>query len=179
MVFIIKDRKVEVTPDDEGFKGSYFRAILEENPRKSGHQKLKVRYLTLLNEDGSAPLTKIVDQSLIRPVPPENLNNSVVFEKGSVVDAYLKHGWWTGVVIKSMEDEKYLVYFDSPPDIIQFERKQLRVHLDWTFLKWVRPDNKVLIYLVLNCFSFLLHVKVLNFTIRCFMFVVFEGIDQI
>lgn len=147
MVFIREDCNVEVFSEDEGFKGSYYRAILEENPTKSEHKKIKVRYLTLLNEDRSAPLTKIVDQSCIRPVPPEDLNNGVVFEEGSVVDAYLKRGWWTGVVIKTMEDEKYLVYFDSTPDIIQFDKKLLRVHLDWTGLKWIRPDKKVLIFL--------------------------------
>ncbi|CAE5957192.1 unnamed protein product [Arabidopsis arenosa] len=145
MLFIRKDDRVEVFFEEEELKGSYYRAILEDNPTKSGHKKLKVRYLTLLNGDRSAPLTEFVDQSLIRPVPSEDVNDGVVFEEGLMVDAYLKYGWWTGVVVKTMEDEKFLVYFDCPPDIIQLERKILRVHFDWTGFKWIRPVNKELV----------------------------------
>ncbi|XP_019098943.1 PREDICTED: DUF724 domain-containing protein 2-like [Camelina sativa] len=49
------------------------------------------------------------------------------------------------------EDGKYLVYFDSRPDVIQFEKKNLRVHLDWTGFKWVRPKNKELVNSVFSC----------------------------
>lgn len=137
---IRKDSAVEVSSEDEGFKGAWYRAILQENPTKSGRKKLQVRYTTLVDEDRSSLLTEVVGQRFIRPVPPEDLNE---FEEGSVVDADLKDGWWTGVVIKKLEDEKFLVYFDSPPDVIQFEKKQLRTHLDWIGSKWVRPENKV------------------------------------
>lgn len=97
----------------------------------------------MFDEDRWAPLTKFVDQSLIRPVPPEDVNDGVVFEEGLIVDAYLQKGWWTGVVVKTLEDEKCWVYFDSPPDIIEVEKKKLRIHLDWTGFKWVQPDYKV------------------------------------
>ncbi|KAL9305776.1 DUF724 domain-containing protein 2 [Arabidopsis thaliana] len=151
MIFIRKDDKVEVFSEEEELKGSYYRAILEDNPTKSGHNKLKVRYLTQLNEHRLAPLTEFVDQRFIRPVPSEDVNDGVVFVEGLMVDAYLKDGWWTGVVVKTMEDEKFLVYFDCPPDIIQFEKKKLRVHLDWTGFKWIRPDNKELVKSVFSC----------------------------
>ncbi|CAL9214549.1 unnamed protein product [Arabidopsis halleri] len=144
MVFIRKDCKVEVYCEED-FKESWYRAILEDDPTESGRKKLKVRNLTLLDKNPWSPLTEFVDQSLIRPVPPEDLNDGVVFEEGLMVDAYLKYGWWTCVVIKTLEDEKCWVYFDSPPDIIEVENKKLRVHLDWTGFKWVRPDNKELV----------------------------------
>ncbi|KAG2314999.1 hypothetical protein Bca52824_018121 [Brassica carinata] len=99
----------------------------------------------MLKEDRSSPLTETVDHSLIRPVPPED--DGAVLGEGSVVDAYYKDGWWSGLVVKRKEEDDpitYLVSFDSPPDINQFERKQLRAHLDWTGSKWVRPENKEL-----------------------------------
>ncbi|ESQ56247.1 hypothetical protein EUTSA_v10027025mg [Eutrema salsugineum] len=141
MLPITQDCYVEVSYEKDEFKGGWYRAILEESPTKS--EMLRVHYTTLLTEDGSTPLTEIVDQSLIRPVPPEDMSHGgAVFEEGSMVDAYHKDGWWSCLVLKRKEvDDTYLVYFDSPPDIIQFEKKQLRAHLDWTGSKWVRPEN--------------------------------------
>ncbi|CAH2079239.1 unnamed protein product [Thlaspi arvense] len=143
---ITKDSEVEVSYSKNGFKGIWYRAILKETPTKSEHKLLRVRYKTLLKKDGSGPLSEIVDQRLIRPVPPEDLNVSGAgFEEGSLVNANYKNSWWRGVVVKRKEDDTYLVYFNSPPDIIQFERKQLRAHLDWTSSKWVRPKNTELV----------------------------------
>ncbi|CAA7014295.1 unnamed protein product [Microthlaspi erraticum] len=147
MLSMAKDCEVEVSSEDEGFKGAWYRAILQENPTKSGRKKLQICYMTLVDEDGSSLLTELVEQRLIRPVPPEdpNPNNGVDFEEGSVVDADLKDGWWTGVVVKKMaDDDKFLVYFDHPPDLMQFQRKQLRTHLDLIGSEWVRPENKEL-----------------------------------
>ncbi|EOA37307.1 hypothetical protein CARUB_v10010977mg [Capsella rubella] len=142
---IMKDCEVEVSSEEEGFEGAWFRAILEEAPRCLASEELRVRYLTLLDMDGSSPLIEHIEQRFIRPVPPEeNRQKDVVLEEGTVVDADHKDGWWTGVVVKKLEDENYLVYFDLPPDIIQFERKHLRVHLNWTGSKWVRPEIKEL-----------------------------------
>ncbi|RID49940.1 hypothetical protein BRARA_H00702 [Brassica rapa] len=141
---ITKDTEVEVSYEEDGVKGAWYRAILEDSPTKSQRKLLRVRYRTLLKEDLSSHLTEIVDHSLIRPVPPKD-DGAEEFEEGSVVDAYYKGGWWSGLVVKRKEEDgTYLVYFDSPPDINQFERKQLRAHLDWSGSKWVRPENKEL-----------------------------------
>ncbi|XP_010474951.1 PREDICTED: DUF724 domain-containing protein 1-like [Camelina sativa] len=146
---IRKDCEVEICSEGDGLKIAWYRrAILEETPTSntvSGSKtKLRVRYTTtMLNEDGSSP--KTVEQRLIRPVPPANLCSSgVVLEEGSVVDADYKGRWWTGVLVKKMEDGRCLVYFDLLPDIVQFQTKQLRAHLDWTGSKWVRPEAKEL-----------------------------------
>ncbi|CAH8251013.1 unnamed protein product [Arabidopsis lyrata] len=141
---IFKDCEVEICSQEEGFRNAWYRAILEETPTNpnSESKKLRVRYMNLLNKEGASPQT--VEQGFIRPVPPENLYNGVVLEEGTVVDADYKQGWWTGVVKKKMEDGSYLVYFDFPPDIIQFETKHLRAHLDWTGKEWVRPEVREL-----------------------------------
>ncbi|KAG7575226.1 Agenet domain plant type [Arabidopsis suecica] len=135
-----KDSEVEVSSEEEGFADAWFRGILQENPTKSGRKKLRVRYLTLLNDDGLSPLVENIEPRFIRPVPPEYEYKGIALEEGSVVDADHKDGWWTGVIIKKLENGKFWVYYDSPPDIIEFHRNQLRAHLRWTGWKWDRPD---------------------------------------
>ncbi|KAG2326064.1 hypothetical protein Bca52824_008792 [Brassica carinata] len=143
-MFIAKGREVEVTCEEEGFVGAWYRAILEETPTSSGRKKLRVRYTSLLQEDCSTLFTEAVEQRLIRPVPPDYLKDGVVLEERSVVDADHNDGWWKGVIVKKMvEDDQFLVRFDSPPDMIQFDRQQLRPHFDWTGSEWVRSQDKV------------------------------------
>ncbi|XP_048597579.1 uncharacterized protein LOC106441888 isoform X14 [Brassica napus] len=98
----------------------------------------------MFNEDGVSPLKETIERSFIRPVPPECLNEGVVFKEGSVVDAYFNNGWWTGVIVVERPDGSFLVYFDDPPDIMRFIRSQLRPHADWIGSKWVKSKNKVL-----------------------------------
>ncbi|KAF8077250.1 hypothetical protein N665_1053s0006 [Sinapis alba] len=118
MQSITKDCEVEVSYDKNGVKGAWYRATLEDSPTKSQRKKLlRVRYTKLLKEDRSSHLTETVDHSLIRPVPPED--DGAVLGEGSVVDAYYKGGWWSGLVVKRKEEDDpitYLISFDSPPD---------------------------------------------------------------
>ncbi|CAN7059306.1 unnamed protein product, partial [Brassica rapa subsp. trilocularis] len=136
--------EVEVSIQEDGFRGSWYRAILEQNPTRVTGKKLRVSYKTMFNEDGVIPLKETIERSFIRPVPPECLNEGVVFKEGSVVDAYFNNGWWTGVIVVERPDGSFLVYFDDPPDIMRFIRSQLRPHADWIGSKWVKSKNKVL-----------------------------------
>ncbi|CAN7091230.1 unnamed protein product, partial [Brassica rapa subsp. narinosa] len=136
--------EVEVSIQEDGFRGSWYRAILEQNPTRVTGKKLRVSYKTMFNEDGVSPLKETIERSFIRPVPPECLNEGVVFKEGSVVDAYFNNGWWTGVIVVERPDGSFLVYFDDPPDIMRFIRSQLRPHADWIGSKWVKSKNKVL-----------------------------------
>ncbi|KAH0859956.1 LOW QUALITY PROTEIN: hypothetical protein HID58_088217 [Brassica napus] len=118
------------------------RAILEKNPTRVKGEKLRVCYKTLLHEDGVNPCKETIERCFIRPVPPECLNEGVVFKEGSVVDAYFNNGLWTGVIV--VPDGSFFVYFDDPPDTMIFIRSQLRPHADWIGFKWVKSKNKVL-----------------------------------
>ncbi|KAG2275009.1 hypothetical protein Bca52824_057564 [Brassica carinata] len=136
--------EVEVSLQEDGFKGSWLRAILEQNLTRVKGEKLRVCYKTLLHEDGVNPCKETIERCFIRTVPPECLNEGVVFKEGSVVDAYFNNGWWTGVIIVERPDGCFLVYFDDPPDIMSFIRSQLRPHSDWIDSEWVKSKNKVL-----------------------------------
>ncbi|KAL0708121.1 hypothetical protein Bca4012_074547 [Brassica carinata] len=135
--------EIEVSSDEEELKGSWFRAILEDPPPKSGNKKLNV---SLLTNDGSSTTLKTTYRRFLRPIPPENLFTAAAeFEEGCVVEASQRGGWWTGAVVKKINDEEVWVYFDSPPDLLQFKTGQLRQHFDWVKQKWVSPENKVFV----------------------------------
>ncbi|CAF1758362.1 unnamed protein product [Brassica napus] len=144
LLSIAKGCEVEVSLQEDGFKGSWFRAILEQNPIRLKGEKLWVCYKTLLNEDGVNPCKETIERCFIWPVPAECLNEGVVFKEGSVVDAYFNNGWWIGVIVVERPDGSFFVYFDDPPDIMRFNKSQLRPHADWTGSEWVKSKNKVL-----------------------------------
>ncbi|XWS31860.1 hypothetical protein CRYUN_Cryun23aG0111900 [Craigia yunnanensis] len=140
----VKGTPVEVSSDEEGFRGAWYLATILESPTKSTSKKRKkafVQYMTLLADDGSSPLTEYVDPAFIRPLLPNEEDVQSGFEVNDVVDASYRDGWWTGVVRKVLEKLKYRVYFDNPPDVIEFDRKDLRFHWNWIDGKWVRPEK--------------------------------------
>ncbi|KAK8521878.1 hypothetical protein V6N12_066457 [Hibiscus sabdariffa] len=139
-----KGAPVEVSSDDDGFRGAWYSAVILEIPPKSTSKKRKkalIKYKTLLADDGSSPLTEQVDPAYIRPLPP-NEKGTPQIEVNDVVDASYRDGWWTGVVRKVLKKSKFRVYFDNPPDVIEFDRKALRVHWNWIDGKWVRPEKE-------------------------------------
>uniref|UniRef100_A0A6M2EY79 Agenet domain-containing protein n=1 Tax=Populus davidiana TaxID=266767 RepID=A0A6M2EY79_9ROSI len=147
-----KSEEVEVSSDEEGFRGAWYLATILEFPKpqsqatvKSASKKKRkaiVQYKTLVTEDGSAPLVEQVDPHLIRPLPPQYLlKNGGPFQENEAIDASLRDGWWSGVVKKVLDGgSRYMVYFDNPPDVVEFEAKDLRLHLDWVDGNWVRPQ---------------------------------------
>ncbi|XP_011002741.1 PREDICTED: uncharacterized protein LOC105109662 isoform X2 [Populus euphratica] len=147
-----KGEEVEVSSDEEGFRGAWYLATILEFPKpqsqaavKSASKKKRkaiVQYKTLVTEDGSAPLVEQVDPHLIRPLPPQYLlKNGGLFQENEAIDASLRDGWWSGVVKKVLDGgSRYMVYFDNPPDVVEFEAKDLRLHLDWVDGNWVRPQ---------------------------------------
>lgn len=138
--------EVEVCSDEDGFKGAWFRASIVESPANSASKKRKkilVEYKNLVTDDGSKQLREYVDPTYIRPMPPDVSDHD--FEEGDAVDADYRDGWWTGVIRKVLNNSKYRVFFDNPPDMIEFDLINLRLHQDWVGGKWVRPQRLVCI----------------------------------
>ncbi|KAL8263420.1 hypothetical protein R6Q59_024769 [Mikania micrantha] len=127
-----------------------------------------VKYDTLFDEDDPPqPLTEVVDSSFVRPSPPRNIRRSNGgnateaeeaveaaeeecdgggdFEASDVIDAFHRDGWWIGVVksvIVDGEMRKYIVSFEHPPEEFEFERCNLRFHVDWIDRRWMIPPKK-------------------------------------
>ncbi|XP_050236622.1 DUF724 domain-containing protein 7 isoform X2 [Mercurialis annua] len=138
----IKGQQIEVSSDEEGFRGAWYEATIVE-PISKKRKKLKVQYKTLVNEDGSTPLSELVDVAYIRPLPPPGGESRAVFDIGDVVDAGYRDGWWTGIVRKVLDGGcRYRVYFDNPPDVFEFEAQSLRPHCDWIDGSWVSAEKQ-------------------------------------
>ncbi|KAI3805800.1 hypothetical protein L1987_21686 [Smallanthus sonchifolius] len=146
---ITKGSAVEVNSDVPGFNGAWYAAtIIDEvkaSPAKNRKDK-KIGYLveydTLFEDE---PLTEVVDPSFVRPSPPPPPPRVVEdFEVYDVVDAYHRDGWWIGVV-KTVIDEgeiwKYVVSFQNPNDEFQFQKSELRLHVDWVDCRWT-PEQE-------------------------------------
>ncbi|XP_022959678.1 DUF724 domain-containing protein 3-like [Cucurbita moschata] len=134
--------EIEISINEEGFKGALFRATilkLSTTFFPSTTKKAFVEYKTLVTEDGSKPLKEHVDAHNLRPIPPDIADRD--FEEGDIVDAADKDGWWTGVVYKVSEDGGYSVFFKNPMHVMDFQRKQLRLHQDWVDGKWLVPKK--------------------------------------
>ncbi|CAA7033018.1 unnamed protein product [Microthlaspi erraticum] len=128
--------QVEVCYKDDGFDGIWYKTTIKPATPTKPKSGLHV-----------TPLTAHSKNCLIRPVPPVHVQARISIEEGCVVDASRNDGWWTGLVVKEIEDNKFLVFFDSADDIFQFERKDLRPHLDWVDKKWwVVPKPKLQLF---------------------------------
>ncbi|KAJ8748697.1 hypothetical protein K2173_008142 [Erythroxylum novogranatense] len=140
------DRGAEVEVRNEE-DGAWFPAtIVEFPPPNSSSKKRKhalVQYKSLVADHESSPFTERVDPNLIRPSPPKETESRLrVFEENDTVDACYRDGWRNGTVCKVLEGSRYRLYFDKPPDLVEFDGKDLRVHLDWVNGKWVRPQKQ-------------------------------------
>ncbi|KAK6279583.1 hypothetical protein POUND7_019850 [Theobroma cacao] len=136
-------REVEVTSDEEGFKGAWFTATILEPPKNKTKDKALVQYKNLLDDDNQMPLTEHIKLSFIRPLPPQpKIPDDQCFEVNDVVDAFYLDGWWTGFVSKVFDyPKRYSVSFAHPPEEIEFSSSNLRPHWKWVDGKWVKPSN--------------------------------------
>jgi hypothetical protein len=129
--------KVEVRSDEEGFRGSWYTAIILE---LIGNDKFFVEYQTLKTEDETELLKEEADVSDIRPCPPdiEHLYRFAVLEK---VDVWYNEGWWVGHVSKVLDDLRYRVYFETTNEVMEFEHSDLRPHQEWIDGNWVAASR--------------------------------------
>nr|GMD35019.1 DUF724 domain-containing protein 2-like [Ipomoea batatas] len=138
---------VEVASVQEGFRGSYFEAIVVATVLPAANKYI-VEYETLVTEDLSAPLCEIVSAAEVRPRPPRvRKRDGGDFEVGDLVDAYDNKGWWAGEITGKVGD-KFSVYFACSEEEIEYRIESLRIHLDWVQIRdeWVDPMRRSLVF---------------------------------
>ncbi|XP_027364489.1 DUF724 domain-containing protein 3 [Abrus precatorius] len=132
---------VEVSSDEDGFSGAWFAATIVE---VMGNVKFIVEYQNLLADDDSQLLKEEVDVLHIRPHPPD----TCVIDQFSLldeVDALYNDGWWIGVISKVLDDWRYIVYFRTTNEELEFQHSHLRMHQDWIDGKWVMPSKALML----------------------------------
>ncbi|XP_074316612.1 DUF724 domain-containing protein 6-like isoform X2 [Silene latifolia] len=140
--------KVEVSSDEEGFRGAWYVATVlkppspPSSPSPSPSNKVLVEYDSLLaQENGSALLREFVDLKFVRPLPPVD-SGLVQFKPDDLVDAYYQDGWWSGVITQVVHPHSlYKVFFSNPPDELLFNSSDLRIHRTWISGVWLRPPK--------------------------------------
>ena len=123
-----KGKEVEVSFDEEGFRGSWYTATVIRTVSKSN--KIFVEFNTLMADDrGTKPLREFVNLILVRPIPPREPNP--IFQLSQEVDAFHNDGWWEGVVTAVLENSRFSVFFRSSREELQFLNSDLRLHREW------------------------------------------------
>ncbi|XP_057434303.1 protein AGENET DOMAIN (AGD)-CONTAINING P1-like isoform X2 [Lotus japonicus] len=132
-----KGKIVEVSSDDEGYKGAWFVATIVDIIAKD---KFLVEYRDLATEDGTQLLNEVIHERFIRPCPPE-VPLAGSFKQFQEVDAWYNDGWWEGVVCEVRNGRECLVSFMNN-DVMEFENSKLRPHQDWLDGKWVMSSKE-------------------------------------
>ncbi|XP_051123435.1 protein AGENET DOMAIN (AGD)-CONTAINING P1 isoform X2 [Andrographis paniculata] len=135
-----KGAEVEISSDDEGFRGSWFAGTVVRPPKsfKNVSAKVLVEYKTLMqDEKGKRPLREELKLVQLRPPPPRENRRS--FKSSEDVDAYYNDGWWEGIVTEVLKNGEYSVFFRCSREQLSFKAADLRLHREWVHGKWVPP----------------------------------------
>ncbi|KAL6515901.1 hypothetical protein OROGR_019206 [Orobanche gracilis] len=139
-----KGAQVEVSFEDEGFRGSWYTAtVLRPPPKKTSRRpRIFLQFDTLTDADDEErpdePLRESVNLILVRPIPPRESRRR--FRVNEDVDAFHNDGWWEGVIIAVLDGgDRYSVFFRSSREQIDFFESQLRLHREWVHGNWVPP----------------------------------------
>ena len=89
---------------------------------------------------GSKLLMKVVDTSFPKPLLP--LEAETNFCVNDIVDEFYRDEWWTSVITRISEDLKCIIFFQNPPDEIQFDWSNLQMHEEWVDDKWIKPKKQ-------------------------------------
>ncbi|WJX13398.1 hypothetical protein P8452_03789 [Trifolium repens] len=126
---------VEVSSDDDGFRGSWFTGKIL---RRVSADKFMVEYDNLMEDDKrKKPLKESLKRQQLRPILPTETNRE--FKFGDEVDAYHNDGWWEGYITEELKDGRFSVYFRVSREQIVFTKEELRLHREWIDEKWVPP----------------------------------------
>ncbi|KAF7817984.1 DUF724 domain-containing protein 3 [Senna tora] len=138
---------VEVSSDDEGFRGSWFLGtIIRRCSSKNNPNQFVVEYETIMaDEKGSKPLRETLNLHQLRPPAPREADRQ--FKFGEEVDAYHNDGWWEGAITEELGNERFAVYFRVSKEQLEFGKEDLRLHREWINEQWVPPLEEQVINL--------------------------------
>ncbi|PKI68317.1 hypothetical protein CRG98_011292, partial [Punica granatum] len=128
-----KGALVEVSSDEDGFRGAWFSAKIDKEISKG---KYLVQYQNFRNDDDTNFLLEEIDALHIRPRPPQT-KASGDFKLLDEVDALYNDGWWVGVVSKVLKNSRFFVYFRDTNEELEFSGSELRPHQEWIGGKWI------------------------------------------
>ncbi|KAK7316172.1 hypothetical protein VNO77_34972 [Canavalia gladiata] len=124
---------VEVTFDEEGFRGSWFSGTII---RCLALDRFIVEFHNLVTDkQTSNPLREVMHLRQLRPQPPPG--NHQQFKSGDKVDAFHNNGWWECHITEDLGTGKFGVYLKESNENMVFPKEQLRIHHDWINLNWV------------------------------------------
>lgn len=133
-----KGAEVEVSSNDVGFRGSWYVGTVVRQPQNDKSKEVLVEYKTLMKSESSTKrLREEVELVQLRPVPPPEKH--LKFKFSEEVDAWYNDGWWEGIVTELLGGDKYAVFFRGTREQLHFRARELRLHREWVYGKWVPP----------------------------------------
>ena len=151
MDYFKEGAEIEISSDEDGFRGAWFAGTVVNPPAKKRNKTLVlVEYKTIMaDESGSSPLREIMDVVQLRPPPPRE--RSRTFQISEEVDAYYNDGWWEGVITEAHENSRFAVFFRTSREQLEFSENDLRLHREWINGNWVPPLEEEVYRLFYGC----------------------------
>ncbi|XP_018446395.2 uncharacterized protein LOC108818044 isoform X2 [Raphanus sativus] len=153
---IKKGSLVEVLSQDSGIRGCWLIALVV----KKHKDKVKVQYQDIMDaEDESKKLEewiltsqvaasdhtglRIPGRKVVRPnLKLSNESDVCAVDVGMPVDVWWCDGWWEGIVVEKVSEEKVEVYLPGEKKISSFHRSDLRQSLEWAGDEWVQMKSR-------------------------------------
>ncbi|CAF2186067.1 hypothetical protein HID58_027160 [Brassica napus] len=149
---IKKGSVVEVLSQDSGIRGCWLVALVV----KKHKDKVKVQYQDIMDADDESKKLeewilasqvaasdhlglRIPGRKVVRPnLRPSNESDVCAVDVGVPVDVWWCDGWWEGIVVEKVSEERVEVYLPGEKKISSFHRSGLRQSLEWLADEWVQ-----------------------------------------
>ncbi|KAL2508564.1 protein of unknown function-containing protein 6 [Forsythia ovata] len=131
-------RKLEVSFDIEDCRDAWFPTTIREY---LGNLSFLVEYWSQKIGDKAQHLKVNINSLHIRPCPPVLEDKKfTLLEK---VEAFFDFGWWSGVITKELEDNRYVVFLKQTKKHKEFHQSELRPHMEWKDGKWFTSSQGI------------------------------------
>ena len=135
---------VEVAATEEGMLGAFHTATGIEELTHFGFYR--VRFDTLLTDDGQNFLEKLVLIGNFRPPPPTS-PVQVTYRAGDHVDLWNREGWWYGIVQRRRSCGDIIINFKMlgyNNHYVVHPEHFMRPHVHWTGRSWYRVPRGII-----------------------------------